>query len=755
VYDAALTTRAIEEASRRQSTFPDGSLRPREQQWSLTRHSRREIDTAITHFDDLYDAEVGKLTRSLTPSEARFITNERKVCGLDARYFFGYCHIIGWDKRDTIMVPNFAQGIILDLCADSERRGHAIMFMLLKARQLGMTTLVELIILWLFLFFPRTYAVLASADPFKTIEMASMIAYAWERLPWWLLPANVRFLKGIPSAIPAINSVLKPQWGNQYHGVGRGQTPSAAHCSELSSWSDASDDIDNALLKAMHPTPQMFLALESTGLGRDNWWYEAWELHKVEYPAGRSLIRPAFLPWFAGIDIYPTDTEHRQIPPPADWTPLDRTIRHAERARVAVLANPLWFQYIARYDSAWRMPIRQMWYYEREREAAMKKKGGLNKFLSEMPADDQEAFQNTAISVVDQDTVLSYRENALARPPLGVYTIVGPSIHKMLTVPRSQWDPTKPTITIRPSAVCRATETYQFIPVKFDGYIGFDPMWKLFIWEWPEDYATYGEGVDTSDGIGEDWSVIEMIRKGTAFRPHGQVAEFASPYVKANQLWDMALAIGAFYSTLSRATTRRRQCRICVECKGNGEKVQDELKKRGWTNFHPWKKLDNRKRLTIDKTHKEGVFTNVWYRSMMMDTLLTAVDEESLDIRSPWLVNELETLERDPDEKSARAAYNTHDDRVMGIGFPLESLTVDDRTRTRYAKSLPQYLPTELDADQPVSNFATFQQPLQARSDVLRRAAIPLERRRPFAGAAAGVLRLGRYRNMSMPRGYR
>lgn len=755
MYDAGLTSRAIAEASRRQNTLPDGSLKPPNQRWELQRHSPAEITSALAHFADLYDADQGKLIRALSAHEQRFVVNERTVCALDLRYFLpNYCHIIGWDKRDTLMVPNFAQSIILDLCADSERRGHAVMLMLLKARQLGMTTLVELIILWLFLFFPRTYAVLASADPFKTIEMAGMIAYAWERLPWWLLPANVRFLKGIPAEIPEINSVLKPQWGNQYHGVGRGQTPSAAHCSELSSWSDAGDDIDNALLKAMHPTPEMFLALESTGLGRDNWWYEAWELYKVEYPAGRSLIRPAFLPWFAGLDIYPTDTEHRQIPPPANWTPLDRTIRHAERARVAVLANPMWFQYIAKFDASWKMPIRQMWYYEREREASMKKKGGLNRFLSEMPADDSEAFQNTAISVIDQDIVLTYRENALARPPLGVYTIVGPTIHKMLTVPRSQWDHSKPTITVKPSAVCRATEVYQFIPVQFTGYIGYDPMWKLFIWEFPEPNEIYAEGVDTSDGIGEDWSVLEILRKGSARRSHAQCAEFASPYIKAGQLWDLALALGAFYSVLNPRAQRRTQSRICVECKGNGEKVQDELKKRGWSNFHPWKKLDNRKRLVNDKVHKEGVFTNVWYRSMMMDTLLTAVDEESIDVHSPWLVNEFETLERDPEEKSARAAYNTHDDRVMALGFPLESLTVDDRTRTRYAKSLPQYLPEELDADQPVSNFATWSPPLQARSDIIGRSAIPLEQRRPFG--EVGRLKLGRYSNRSLrlPAGY-
>lgn len=747
MFDQGLTDRAILAASRASKI-------------DYLRHSASEISAAIAHFDACLDPDTGVLRPGLrlSPREQAFIANEQLISALDFRYFAqSYCHIVGWDKRDALIVFNFAQWVVLDLLSDSERRGHALMLMLLKARQLGMTTLVELIILWLFLFMPRTYAVIASADPSKTEAMAGMIAYAWEHLPWWLLPSQVRFLRGVPAEIPSTNSVLKPQWGNQFHGVGRGQTPSAGHLSELSSWKNASDDVDSALLKAMHPTPTLFLAMESTALGRNNWWFDKWESIKVEYPAGRTQIRPVFLPWFFGVDLYPTDTEHHQLPPPVDWIPLDRTIRHAERARVAVLANPIWFQYLAKGDKDWKLPLRQMWYYERERELAIKEKR-LNKFLSEMPADDHEAFQNTNISVVDQDIVLNFRESALARPPLGVYTIVGQSIHKMLTVPRSQWDSSKPPITIRPSSICRATETYQFIPLRFDGYIGYDPMWKLFIWEWPEDNEVYGQGVDTSDGIGQNWSVIEILRKGSVLRPHGQVAEFASPYIKAGQLWDMSLALAAFYSVVHPRAQRRTQMRVCVECKGNGEKVQDELKKRGWANFHPWKRLDNKRRITNDLVHKEGVFTNIWYRSMMMDTFLTQVDEEAIDLRSPWLVSEMETLERDPEEQSARAAYNTEDDRVMAIGFVLESLTVDDRTRTRYARKTPHYLPDALDGDGSPAGpqvYATYQPPLGARSDIVRRSSIPLEQRRPYGGGVRSSL--GRYRahGLTLPGGHR
>jgi len=745
MYDHRVTSLAIEAASAKQG-------------WALVYHTPAQIDEAIHHFAPLWNAERQDFIRPLVAAEQRFIQNERTLCALDYRYWLQYVHIIGWDKKDVIFIPNIAQEIILEIWGEAEAKGLAIICMLLKARQLGMTTEVELAVLHRFQFYPRTYAVVASADPDKTVEMAKMIHYAIQRQPWWLLPKATKISRGMPVEFGEINSTLAAQWGNQYHGVARGRTPNVFHLTEVSSWNNAEDDIDAALFKAMHATPDVFGCLESTAMGRNNWWHDEWQLMIAEYPAGRSLIRPIFLPWFVGLDIYPTPADLRARPVPRDWIPLDRTLRHAERARQAVLSNPLWMKHVAKGQSNWQMPREQMWYYEIERELAVKKKA-VNKFLGEMPADDQEAFQNTLISVVDQDVILDLRERALANHPLGVYTVVGSTIHQTLVVPRSHWDLSQPIIPIRPADISRMiNETYQFVPVEFQGYTAYDPTWKLFIWEWPKPGETYGVGLDTSDGIGQDWCVIEVFRKGDSQRAHAQVAEFASPYIKANQIWEQLLAIATFYSVYNFRAKKRTQCRVCIECKGNGEKAQDELKKRGWVNFHPWKRLDNRKRLTNDQVHKEGIFTNVWYRARLMDTLLTAVDEDSVDINSPWLVGELETLERDPELASARAAYGCHDDRVMSFGFPLESLTVDDRpgmvsnTGSKFRRNVPQYLPDAVgqSTNNHVEIYASYPVPLQARSDVTHRSGIPLERRPTIlgqVGRSGGRYRLGSYKN--------
>jgi hypothetical protein len=585
-----------------------------------------------------------------------------------------------------------------------------------------------------FQFHKRTNAIVASADPKKTVEMGKMIKTCLEEQPWWMVPSSPtdKYEKNMIVEFDSIKTQLSIQAGNQFHGVARGATPNVGQLSEVSSWDNAEDDIDASFIRAVHETPDVFVSLESTALGRDNWWYDSWEIVKTDWPRGRSRLRGEFLPWFVGTDIYPTPTDLRARPIPRDWQPDDRTVHHAERARAFVRSRPSLLKHLAEGNRDWQMPREQMWFYELERENAIRKKQ-LNKFLAEMPADDQEAFQNTGLSVIDQDVILNYREQV--RAPLGVYAIIGNGIHRSLIPPRNQWwtgPDAPPVITVRVAGVIRSTEIYQFVPLKFDGYAGYDPMYKLFIYEWPEDGETYGVGVDTSDGIGQDWSVIEVARKFNTERPFAQAAEFASPYIKADQLWPMALALSCFYSVFNPRVGRRTQCRVAVECRGNGEIVQSQMQSRGWSNFHPWKKYDNKKPIADGKVHKLGVFTNVWFRSMMMDKMLTLIDEECLDIGSYWLVGELSSLERDVDETSARAAYNTHDDRVMALGFIIFSLDPPDRSSRRsYRRNDPQYVPEARDdtANMLVGtgHYATYSPGLQA-VDRLDSHAYPVER---------------------------
>lgn len=729
----------------------------------LTPHTPDEIAQAIEHFDALLrpdkDGKIGTdahadLTRDLSPDEIDYLSNERQLCALDFRYWLHYVHIIDWAKRRVPFVPNVAQEIILDIWGDLERKATAILMIELKARQLGATTLTEMAICHRFQFHARTNAVVASSDPKKSAAMAKMLRYCLEQQPWWLKPRVTKFKDMLPAEFGEIDTSLTVEAGNQFSGIARGSTPNVFHLSEVSTWVDAEQLIDAALFKAIHPTPDVFGILESTAFGRGNWFHHKWERAKIDFPRQQGLLCPVFLPWFVGYDIYPTKADLRARPIPVDWAPDDRTIRHAERAKAYVNSNGLLRKYLAKGCWDWQMPREQLWFYEIERHAAIAEKK-LNIFLSEMPSDDQEAFQSTNLPVIDQEALMGYRERT--RHPQGVYTIIGNGIPETLRVSRRQWDSTQPVVTVESGAILpRFPSKYQLVPVQFDGYPGYDASLKLFVWEPPIDGETYGIGVDTSEGIGQDAAVIEVVRKATAARPNAQVAEFASSHVTAFQFWPLVLAIALYYSggqvgqhSLSaQRSPRHRQCRLSIECKSNGEVIQIALQDRGWSNFYMDMLWDKKQRMTIATARKIGIHTNVKNRAQIIDMMLTEIDDDTIDLPSPYLVSEMESLELDPRKQKLAAGYGQHDDLFFASAFALFGLHMGEKPEQRFRTKI-EYLPDAAAEVAPV--YATWAHPQQARdsgvsgrpSGVSYPLAAAARRQGGALGGARGILSSG------------
>ena len=716
-------------------------------EWIPEYHSIAQVDHAIGHLGDLFDHEQKRLKRPLTQDESDFIQNERRICALDFRGYHAerYCWIVDWNKRAVRFSPNVSQNIILDLWAEDERLGNAIWMMQLKARRLGVSTLSELNVGHRFQFQQDANCVVASADPTKTLEMAGMIKFNLDQQPWWLMPQGEPKIKsGIPIEFPDIRSRLTIQAGNQMTGVAQGSTPNVVHLSELALWRAAMELIDLGLLPAILDNPDVFGILESTAQG-PGWWKNKWAQVKRDWARGTGRIRPVFLPWFCGTDIYPTETDLRKRPIPTDWVPNDRTINHAERARQYVMANPYLLKYLAKGDQGWKMPRAQMWWWEMGYESAKEEKT-LNVFLASYCSDDIEAFQSSNIPIIDTEILLGYQERT--RHPLGVYTIVGPDIPPALITPSRYWDRSKPPIQIKTRDVVPKLDVkYQLIPLKFEGWPTFDWDLKLMIWEWPEPGESYGIGVDTSEGIGQDRAIISALRESTPLRGPGQVAEWASAYVTAFQLWPLTMAMGCLYSVFNTKAGKRTQCRLAIEAWANGAVVQYEMQKRGWHNFHPWKAYDSRKIRPDGEVNKLGVYTNQSFRAQMFDMLLTNLSEEAIDLPSPFLIEELTTLERAGDRRKPQAAPDAYDDRVMAIGFPLFSLHMGKAPHRQFARKRVQYVPGEPNVR---PNYAVWQ-PDRQGLDTHQPVVAGVQRR----FGLRGQLEVMRPINRNMPRGYR
>ena len=219
---------------------------------------------------------------------------------------------------------------------------------------------------------------------------------------------------------------------------------------------------------------------------------------------------------------------------------------------------------------------------------------------------------------------------------------------------------------------------FELVPLKFGGWsLESDSkkgsVDKLYVWEPPIEGFEYGFGCDTGDGIDKDSTCIEGVRKYSLEGPTKQVLEFASGHLSALDVWPFLLAIGTWYSVKGRHG-QTQQPRMCIECKGKGDVVQNILRLMNWTNFHMWndRKIDDR-RPDLSKAQKMGVFTNFYFRAAMIEMIVKALRDGEVEVCSPFFVKEMQSLEGDELEQQLRAGYGGKDDRIMALGFVLKS----------------------------------------------------------------------------------
>lgn len=647
-------------------------------------HSRLEADQMVAHFRTIYDDETGSWLRELTKDEIDFIQNERFICRYDYNYWkTRYVRIKDRSDRIVRYDPWVSQVILVDIFAENELEGIGIELQSLKARQLGVSREISLAQEHRLQFYPHINAVLASSTPTKTAKLAEMMELTLGQQPPWLKPN----FKGGPreAALKSggewfefdTGATVTLQSGSQVSGLARGTTPTVIHISELAEFEYSGlgpeELIDSSLFRAVHPDARVFMVLESTALGMNNWWHKKWNTSKTGWPERRSRLRPVFLPWFVGSEklgyVYPERGFLDRSPVPPNYIPVPWAEEHAKRAAEFVKSNELLTKYMG---SNWTMPIEQIWFYEVERQQAINE-NRLNKFFMEMPASDDEAFQSTNISIFSTETIVAHREQT--RPPIGVYGLVGPDMSpRTILFSRSQIDTTKEIVDIYYSWGSTPRH-YQLVPLRWNGYMLDDGLDKIYIWEWPEPGQIYGIGGDTSDGVGKDRSSLEVLRKGSPWQVAAQCAEFASDKLNALDLTPYCCALAALYSPPDPDAQDdfRRQCRTAIECKGKGDLTQLGMRLDGWRNFHPWQRVDSKK-LDPSQYNKIGIFTNEWFRASIQEYLMKMMRDMEIHVRSPYLVQEMQSLETTADSQSFRTTYGGHDDRVMSLGFVVISL---------------------------------------------------------------------------------
>lgn len=640
-------------------------------------------------FDD-YGRASG--VQSLTAFESRWMQNEQALILCDAAYALTrYCFVIneeGVVGRYQFRVP---QRLLFDIISDLEADDVAIEIMILKARQLGMTTLMQLLIMLRIVFGYGVTSVIGSADQSKTSEMSQMLIRAYDMLPCWLRPAYTSRVESDRGHLLFGNqsSGVRFQHGAQKLGIATGSTPTIYHLSEVALYADPVKLIDEGLWKAVHASANVLGVLESTGRSNKGWWADTWYYSRDNWP--RSRMCPLFLPWFCGVDIYPKPAWLRKRPLEPAWAPNHDTRLHVAKSELYVRSHPLLARHLGR---DWRMPREQQWFWEVNHEEA-KAKGAESSFLQEMAGDDEEALQHSEESVFGHEVIRVIDERRERNYLL--YGITGQSIEDAHEPPPEMIDYDEPRVPLRYTSSRGDSYRWELAPLAFGKRLpplvetdAKEPTGMLLVFHQPQPGVSYSIGVDTSAGKGQDSTVISVWTTGARDEPDIQVAEYASAYVNHVEAFAFVMAIATYYRTfMERGVTRWPEPYVSIEqIAAVGDTCQYQMAKMGYSNFHNFKRYDRAR--VAKRTNARGWFTNSWSRPLLTGNFVNSAKNAWAEINSPWLIEEMkrfEVHETRGGKERLEAEEGEHDDRIfaaaMAIFCPHDMDILAERSKNR------------------------------------------------------------------------
>lgn len=637
----------------------------------------------------------GDLKRPLDEAEQRFLGATRLRINFDFPYFAE--RFVWIDEEGHGIRPLFplweSQRYVLQKIGEIEydhilgKHPDGILLNVLKARQLGVSTEAESISAHRVLTQAHTRALTGADVEEQAGYLFRMVNRLYEQLPWFLQPERLTFVKNREMSFSNA-SYLKTAWGKSTRGalqsvtggegnkgsIGRGQTYSVVHISELATWDNPSQ-LDSALIPAIPMSPFTLVLFESTAEHAGDWWHHHWLAAK----GGDGRFANIFIPWYVEPGKY-------ALPAPASWTPSRLTLQHASKCE---LTSP---QYIGR---AVTLSRDQLYWYEKTR-GYYTKKGELHKFLKEYPADDAECFRyaGRAIFSTEQleqiDAAGSKRKlldvwevspardiaelRRMEEPVAQIHPPDRPVPRKRPHPPLSMKTPASPAIA---HEIFPVPEGYGFRRLEGDELHDLPDLKRnvLSIWEYPRarGQRRYVMSVDVGEGLGGDYSVIDIIRCPTIEDPGEQVAQYCSNTIDTQSLAFVCDAIGRLYGDHDQV-----EAQAAVEINGPGLAVQDVLQLHlGYTNFYIWEYADAaspEKRFSS----KIGWVTNTRTRPMLIAAFYSAItsfdpitSQPDLILNSPSTRAELRHFITEGTIGEAEAARGQHDDCVMAgaIGY--------------------------------------------------------------------------------------
>ena len=269
--------------------------------------------------------------------------------------------------------------------------GKPVRIIILKARQMGFSTLTEAILFVLTITARLVETMIVTHKREATSNLFLMAKRFYDELPDALKPwqkasnAQELVFDKPPKAEgpPGLGSRIRCATAGG-HGVGRGSTITCLHLSEFAFWPGDKKETFAGLVQAVPDLPGTVIIIESTANGFDEFKH-MWDAAVEAQRKGEDGYIPVFFAWF---DM----PEYRRKPGPG----FRRTAEEEELAKAFSLTNE---------QLAWRR-----WCIATQFD------GDINLFHQEYPSTPEEAFIATGNCVFDKDAIVRWLEKVRGDP---------------------------------------------------------------------------------------------------------------------------------------------------------------------------------------------------------------------------------------------------------------------------------------------------------------------------------------------------
>lgn len=293
------------------------------------------------------------------------------------------------DKRGRIvpLVLNAPQARLYDTIRDLREQGIPVRVIVLKARQMGFSTVIEAILFWATATARNVVALVVAHQEDATNNLFAMAKRFYDYLPERLRPmrkvSNARELlfaaptKASPGTAGLDSSIRIATAGG--HGVGRSFTLKLAHLSEFAFWPGDKAETLNGIMQAVPDEADTMVFIESTANGFDQF-KDIWDEAVDAWGRGdRDGWCPFFAAWWQMAEY------RRKVPPGFRRTDEEEALAEAYGLDDEQLS---WRRWCIKINCS----------------------GDVKKFRQEYPSSPDEAFVASGSCIFDQEAIILWRE---------------------------------------------------------------------------------------------------------------------------------------------------------------------------------------------------------------------------------------------------------------------------------------------------------------------------------------------------------